>query len=298
MNDTKNEPVIEFAKNFIDDCSNFEIKNLDSAESKQNNSPDITLFSNFVKEYLNPIEEEQNQNLIKTGSKDLDELCVFEKDMFKLFSTDEFNVPLTRMVNSFVIEAVAGGKRVLIISPYLYVIVRNFLKAVVRKDYKNNISWFDDKKLYFYECMSDDNLIDLAEKLRAKIVDLNIDVLYVPYLEDLLQNYCAKLQINALKYFYNFAFDKKISIVSTLSSIDYYGLKNDDALFYPQDKLDIAILKKNLPSEEMYITSFANNIASFDNWSVWDNINDTPSKVSVQSFDDFYTFDSISISQD
>lgn len=86
MNDTKNEPVIEFAKNFIDDCSNFEIKNLDSAESKQNNSPDITLFSNFVKEYLNPIEEEQNQNLIKTGSKDLDELCVFEKDMFKLFS--------------------------------------------------------------------------------------------------------------------------------------------------------------------------------------------------------------------
>ena len=27
-------------------------------------------------------------------------------------------------------------------------------------------------------------------------------------------------------------------------------------------------------------------------------IDDTPSKVSVQSFDDFYTFDSISISQD
>mgnify|MGYP000867619120 FL=1 len=92
-----------------------------------------------------------------------------------------------------------------------------------------------------------------------------------------------------------FAFDTSICIVSTLSSFDYYGLKNDDALFYPQDKLDIAILKKNLPAEAMYITSFANNIASFDDWSVWDNINDTPSKVSVQSFDDFYTFDSISI---
>ena len=127
---------------------------------------------------------------------------------------------------------------------------------------------------------------------------MNIDVLYIPYLEDLLRNYCAGLQIDALKYFYDFAIDKKISIVSTLSSIDYYGLKNDDALFYPQDKLDIAILKKNLPAEATYITSFANNIASFDNWSVWDNINDTPSKVTVQSFDDFYTFDSISISQD
>lgn len=298
MNDTKNEPVIEFAKNFIDDCNNFEIKNLDSAKSKQNNSPDISLFSDFVKEYLNPIEEEQNPNFIKTGNKDLDELCIFEKDMFKLFCTDEFNVPLARMVNSFVVEAVAGGKRVLIISPDPNVVVRNFLKAIVRKDYKNNISWFDDEKLYFYECMPDDNIIDLMEKLRARIIDLNIDIIYIPYLEDLLQNYCTKLQIDALKYFYNFAFDKKISIVSTLSSFDYYKCKNDDALFYPQHKLDVPVLKKNLPPEAMYITSFANNIASFDDWSVWDSINDAPSKVSVQSFDDFYTFDSISISQD
>lgn len=298
MNDTKNEPVIEFAKNFIDDCNNFEIKNLDSAKSEQNNSPDISLFSDFVKEYLNPIEEEQNQNLIKTGNKDLDELCIFEKGMFKLFCTDEFNVPLARMVNSFVIEAVAGGNRVLIMSPYHNVVVLNFLKAVRRKNHQNNNSWFDDKKLYFYECMPDNNIIDLTEKLRVKIIDLNIDVLYIPYLEDLLRNYCEDLQIDALKYFYDFAFDKKISIVSTLSSLGYYGLKSETPLFYPQHKLDIAVLEKSLPAEAMYITSFANNIARFDDWSVWDNINDTPSKVSVQSFDDFYTVDSISISQD
>lgn len=295
MNDTKNEPVIEFAKNFIDDCNNFEIKNLDSAKSDKNNSPDISLFSDFVKEYLNPIEEEQNQNLIKTGNKDLDELCIFEKGMFKLFCTDEFNVPLARMVNSFVIEAAAGGNRVLIISPYPNIIVRNFLKAIVRKDYKNSISWFDDKKLYFCECMPDDNIIDLAEKLRAKIIDLNIDILYIPRLEDLLQNYCADLQISTLEHLYNFAFDTNICIVSTLASLDYYGWKNETRLFYPQHKLDIKVLKKNLPPEALYITSFANNTASFDDWSVWDNINDTPSKVSVQSFDDFYTFDSISI---
>lgn len=298
MNDTKNEPVIEFAKNFIDDCNNFEIKNLDSAKSEQNNSPDISLFSDIVKEYLKPFEEEQNQNLIKTGNKDLDELCIFEKGMFKLFCTDEFNVPLTRMVNSFVIEAVAGGNRVLIISPCHNGVVLNFLKAVRRKNHQNNNSWFNDKKLYFYECMPDNNIIDLTEKLRVKIIDLNIDVLYIPYLEDLLRNYCADLQIDALKYFYDFAFDKKISIVSTLSSLGYYGLKSETPLFYPQHKLDIAVLEKSLPAEAMYITSFANNIASFDNWSVWDNINDTPSKVSVQSFDDFYTFDSMSISQD
>ena len=78
MNDTKNEPVIEFAKNFIDDCNNFEIKNLDSAKSEQNNSPDISLFSDFVKEYLNPFEEEQNQNqnLIKTGNTMINDIYI------------------------------------------------------------------------------------------------------------------------------------------------------------------------------------------------------------------------------
>lgn len=292
MND-KNEPVIEIAKDFLSDCNNFEIKNLDFAKSEQNNSPDISLFSNFVKEYLNPIEEEQNQNLIKTGNKDLDELWIFEKGMFKLFCTDEFNVPLARMVNSFVIEAVTGGKRVLIISPYPNIIVRNFLKAIVRKDYQNNLFWFDDKKLYFYECMPDDNIIDLTEKLRARIIDLNIDVLYIPYFKDLLQNYCADLQISTLEHLYNFAFDTNICIVSTLASFDYYGWKNEYPLFYPQHKLDIAVLKKSLPPEALYITSFADNVASFDDWSVWDSINDTPSKVSVQSFEDFYTFDSV-----
>lgn len=293
MNDTKNESVVELAKNFIDDCNNFEINDLDSAELEQSNLPDISLFSDLVKEYLNPIEEEQNQNLIKTGNKDLDELFIFEKGKFKLFCTDEFDVPLVRMVNSFVIEAVAGGKRVLVISPCPNVIVRNFLKAIIRKDHQNNLSWFDDKKLYFYECMPDDNIIDLAEKLRARIIDLNIDVLYIPYIEVLLKNYCADLQISTLEHLYNFAFDINICIVSTLASFDYYGWKNEYPLFYPQHKLDIAMLKKNLPPEALYITSFANNIASFDDWSVWDSINDAPSKVSVQSFDDFYTFDSV-----
>lgn len=286
------------AKKFIDNCNSFEIKDLDADKQYPNNLPAITPFTDRIKEYLNPIEEEQNQNLIKTGNNDLDELCIFEKDMFKLFCTDEFNVPLAKMVNSFVIEAVAGGNRVLIISPYPNVVVRNFLKAIVRKDYKNNNSWFDDKKLYFYECMLDDNITDLTEKLRAKIIDLNIDIIYIPYLEDLLQNYCEDLQIKALKNLCFFAFDTSICIVSTLSSIDYYGLKNDDALFYPQHKLDVCVLGKILPMEALYITSFSNNTASFENWSVWNYINDTPSKVSVQSLDNFYTFDSIKINDE
>lgn len=123
MNDIKNEPVIEIAKRIIDDCDNFEIKNLDSDKSRSENSPDIITCADFIKDYLNSFEEDQNQNLIQTDNKDLDKLRIFEKGMFKLFCTDEFNVPLARMVNSFVIEALNNGKRVLIISPYRPVLI-------------------------------------------------------------------------------------------------------------------------------------------------------------------------------
>ena len=191
MNDIKNEPVIEIVKSFIDDCNNFEIKNLDADKSCSENSPDIITSADFIKDYLNSFEEEQNKILHKPVTKTLDKLRIFEKGKIKLFCTDEFNVPPTRMINSFVIEALNNGKRVLVISPYPEVIVRNFLKAVERKYPKSILSWFDDKKLYFCECMPDDNIIYLTEKLRAKIIDLNIDILYIPYLEDLLQKYSA-----------------------------------------------------------------------------------------------------------
>ena len=169
MNRSKNDHIIEMAKKFIDNCNSFEIKDLDADKQYLNNSPAITPFTDRIKEYLNPFEEEQNQNLTKTSSNDLDELCIFEKDMFKLFCTDEFNTYLIRMVNSFVIEAVNGGKRVLIISPFSNAIVRNFLKAVGRKDHQNNLSWFDDKKLYFCEYMPDDNIIAFTEDIKSKI---------------------------------------------------------------------------------------------------------------------------------
>ncbi len=295
MKDIENEPVIEFAKNFIDDCNNFEIKNLDADKSRNENSPDIIPCADFIKDYLNSFEEEQNQKLIQTGNKDLDKLCIFKKGMFRLFCTDEFKTYLTRMVNSFVIKALNNGKRILVISPYPNVIIRNFLKAFERKSHQTDIIRFDDKKLYFCECMPDDNIIDFTEDIKSKILDLNIDIIYIPYLEGLLKKYCPKLQIDVLKYFYDFAFDKKICIVSTLSSFEQYKGENDDSLFYPQHKLGVYVLEKILPMEALYITSFSNNTASFENWSVWNYINDTPSKVLVQSLDNFYTFDIISI---
>lgn len=111
MNRSKNDHIIEMAKKFIDNCNSFEIKDLDADNQYLNNLPAITPFTDRIKEYLNPFEEEQNQNLTKTSSNDLDELCIFEKDMFKLFCTDEFNTYLIRMVNSFVIEAVNVGNQ-------------------------------------------------------------------------------------------------------------------------------------------------------------------------------------------
>ena len=293
MKDTKNEPITELAKKFIDNCSNFEIKDLDFAESKQNNSPDISLFSDFIKEYLNPIEKEQNQNIIKTGNKDLDELCVFEKGMFKLFCSDEFNVPITRMVNSFIIEAINNGKRVLIVSPFIDVLFNDLVISAERRYKQSYFNWYDDKKLYFCKHSPNDNIIELIEKIKSKISELNIDILYLPYLESIIRNYGVELQIDTLKYFYNFAFEKKICVVSTLTPYDCFDEKTEASLFHLQCKLDVCLLKQRLPQEALYITSFSKEVASFEDWDIWDTDYDTPSTTFVKSSDDFYTFDSI-----
>ena len=293
MKDTKNEPITKLAKKFIDNCSNFEIKDLDFAESKQNNSPNISLFSDFIKEYLNPIEKEQNQNIIKTGNKDLDELCVFEKGMFKLFCSDEFNVPLTRMVNSFIIEAINNGKRVLIISPFIDVLFDDLVISAERRYKQSYFNWYDDKKLYFCKHSPNDNIIEFIEKINSKISELNIDILYLPYLENIIRNYDGKLQIDTLKYFYNFAFENKICVVSTLTAYDCFDEKTEASLFHLQCKLDVCLLKQRLPQEALYITSFSKEVASFEDWDIWDTDYDTSSTTFVKSSDDFYTFDSI-----
>ena len=99
MNRSKNDHIIEMAKKFIDNCNSFEIKDLDADNQYLNNLPAITPFTDRIKEYLNPFEEEQNQNLTKTSSNDLDELCIFEKDILQMIITVIFTEQLiTRMV--------------------------------------------------------------------------------------------------------------------------------------------------------------------------------------------------------
>ena len=113
--------------------------------------------------------------------------------MFKLFCTDEFNTYLIRMVNSFVIEAVNVGKRVLIISPFSNAIVRNFLKAVGRKNNQNNLFWFDDKKLYFCECMPDDSDILFFIDTSGSISDNDMTAAYSE-IKGAIDQYDGKLQ--------------------------------------------------------------------------------------------------------
>ena len=298
MNPSKNESIIELAKKFIGNCDNFEIKDLDADKLCLNNSPAITLCADYIKERFDLFANEQEEHLIETGNNDLDSLCLFKKGMFRLFCTDEINTHLTRMVNSFIIEAISNGKRVLIISPFIDTLFDDLVLSV-KKRYKQSYSnWYDDKKLYFCEYSPNDNIIELIEKIKSKIFELNIDILYIPYLESIIQNNNAELQTDALKYLYNFAFEKKISVISTMTSHDCFDGKSYTSLLHLQCKLNICLLKQRLLQEALYITSFSKYIASFENWDIWDTDYDVPSTTFIKSSDDFYTFDSISNSFD
>ena len=138
MNPSKNESIIELAKKFIGNCDNFEIKDLDADKQCLNNSPAVTLCADYIKERFDLFTNEQEEHLIETGNNDLDSLCLFQKGMFRLFCTDEINTHLTRMVNSFIIEAINNGNRVLIISPFIDTLFDDLVLSA-KKRYSNHI---------------------------------------------------------------------------------------------------------------------------------------------------------------
>lgn len=293
MKHSKNEPITELAKKFIDNCNHFEIKDLDADNQYQNNLPAITLCADYIKERYDLFVNEQKENLIETGNDHLDSLCLLKRGVFKLFCTDEFNTHLTRMVNGFIIEAINNGKRVLIISLFIDVLFDDLALSAEKRYKQSYFNWYDDKKLYFCEYLPNDNIIEFIEKIKSKISELNIDILYLPYLENIIRNCGGELQIDTLKCFYNFAFEKEICVVSTLTPYDCFDEKTDASLFHLQCKLDVCLLKQRLPQEALYIVSFSKEVASFEDWEIWDTAYDVPSTTFVKSSDDFYTFDSI-----
>ena len=212
----KNEPVMKFANQFMNDCDNFEIKNLDNNRGRVDDLPEIELCSDYIKAHIKGKKDQVKNHIIETGNEKLDEIGFLEKGSFKLFYTKDENLQVQRITNNIILEAVGNSKRVMSLSTYLSFAVGQYQSTMVRKLGKEDVAdWFDNKPLFICEYYETDDVMAIIQEIDIKIDALGIEVLYLPNLEYSLINCPAELQLDILSYLKDLAFDKQICIIAT-----------------------------------------------------------------------------------
>lgn len=288
----KNETVMEIANQFMNDCDNFEIKNLDSNRGRVDDQPEIELCSDYIKSHIQGAEDQFKKHVIETGNEKLDEIGFLEKGRFRLFYTDDEELQVQRITNNIILEAVGNGKRVMSLSTYLSFAVGQYQSTMMRKLGKEDVAdWFDNKSLFICEYYETDDVMAIIQRLDKDIDALGVEVLYLPNLEYSLINCPAELQLDVLSFLYDLAFDKQICIIATLSPFYEQG---DKGVFYTVQRIDEEVFEDILPMESKHnVISDDNKLATIECWDYWDYAVDAPKTVMLKSSDDFYTFDSI-----
>ena len=288
----KNEPVMEIANKFVNDCDNFEIKNLDNNRGRVDDLPEIELCSDYIKAHIKGEKDQFKKHIIETGNEKLDEIGFLEKGSFKLFYTKDENLQVQRITNNIILEAVGNSKRVMSLSTCLSFAVGQYQSTMMRKLGEEDVAdWFDDKPLFICEYYETDDVMAIIQEIDTKIDALGIEVLYLPNLEYSLINCPADLQLDTLSFLYDLAFDKQICVVATLSPFYEQG---DKGVFYTMQRIDEEAFKSILPMESNHnVISDDNKLVTIECWDYWDFAVDAPRTVMFKSNDEFYTFSSI-----
>lgn len=288
----KNEPVMEIANQLMNDCDNFEIKNLDNNRGRVDDLPEIELCSDYIKAHIKGEKDQFKKHIIETGNEKLDEIGFLEKGSFKLFYTKDENLQVQRITNNIILEAVGNSKRVMSLSTYLSFAVGQYQSTMMRKLGKEDVAdWFDNKPLFICEYYEKDDIMAIIQEIDIKIDALGIEVLYLPNLEYSLINCPAELQLDILSYLKDLAFDKQICIIATLSPFYEQG---DKGVFYTVQKIDEEVFKSILPMESKHNVVLSGNAYIYiECWDYWDYSVDAPKTIQIESSDEFYTFETI-----
>lgn len=288
----KNEPVMEIANQFMNDCDNFEIRNLDNNRGRVDDLPEIELCSDYIKSHIQGAEDQFKKHIIETGDEKLDEIGFLEKGYFKLFYTDNEDLQVQRITNNIILEAVGNSKRVMSLSTILSFAVGQYQSTMMRKLGKEDFAdWFDNKPLFICEYYETDDVMAIIQEIDTKIDALGIEVLYLPNLEYSLINCPADLQLDILSYLKELAFEKQICIVATLAPFFEQG---DKGVFYTVQRIDEEAFKGILPRESIHNVIVSDKqLATIECWDYWDYAVDAPRTVMFKSADEFYTLSSI-----
>lgn len=285
------KPLDGILNKFANNCDNFEMIDLDFDKSPCNDTFEIVGCSDYINNHLG-MDEDDKKGYIKIGDETLDEFLIFRKGMLKLFYTDD-DGDIATLVNGFILDAVNRGTRVLNLSCISDILMSQFNSLIeIKYNAVHGSDWFVNKHSFVCECKPEESIIKLAEKIKDKISALKIDVLYIPDIQGFFEYYDPKLQIDTLKYLYNFAFENEICVVLTLSP--FMAVEKYDSLFTALMKPN-GIALHHLPCETLHKVHFSGNTASSECWDYWNKVIDKPCVLTFKASNGAYNFETANL---
>lgn len=258
MREKDDEPVVKLAKDFIENCKDFEVRELQqkeqtkSTDDPQTEQPDdlrVVRYGDCIEDCVRNKHFVGTDNFVRTEW--VGEVDFFRKGGLKIFYTEEVDVRVEQVTTAIILESLYIGEHVLSLSPafkfdigqYCYTIKEN--KDIDLKDH-----WFEDIPLYVCEYMETEDLLVCVEKLLPKIKAIQITVLYLPKLECALADLSGQEQVQILKCLNDFAFKNHICILAALQP--YMDTRGDFNVFHSVHYVQRTVLEQVLPQDAIY----------------------------------------------
>lgn len=158
MQEKGDEPVVKLAKNFIENCKDFEIRELpqkeqtESADAPKTEQPDnlrVVQYDEYVKTRTSHrfLGEEKYLEI-----EQLDETDILEKGGLKIFYNEKMDLKVEWATTSIMLQSLYIGEHVLSLSPVSKFDIGRYCSTIKEKWGEGNVaSWFKNKPLYICE---------------------------------------------------------------------------------------------------------------------------------------------------
>ena len=176
--------------------------NNESILNLQNNAL-IKRCDKFLNAEKRKFDIQKRDKIISTGLVEFDDAGFLNKNEVTFLTSQEDNYAIKNIADNIVLETIANGNRVLVLSTDPAEQINEFKITAKHKGIHNVEKWFDKKPLYIANYNEKNSIIDNLQAIDFDISNYVINVLYIPYLEQYLMKYDNATQIEIIIYLNN-----------------------------------------------------------------------------------------------
>ena len=295
MQEKGDEPVVKLAKGFIENCKDFEVRELpqqeqiNSTDDPKTEQPDnmrVVRYDEYVKARTSHrfLEGEKYLEI-----EQLEETDILEKGGLKILYNEEMDLKVEWTTTSIILQSLYIGEHVLSLSPVSKFDIGQYCSTIKEKWGEGNMAfWFKNKPLYVCEYVENEGLMTCIDQLAPKIEGLQITLLYLPKLECSLANCSDQEQMQILKSLNDFAFKNHICILAALQP--YRDTRCGSNVFNAMRYVQHKILARAVPNRAIYRVDYSHDYSRAEIYW-WNSSTYAPRLLSIKMPENIYDRD-------